>query len=156
MNKKANIVDGFENVMWLIVGAFILIVLSFAVTTIGSSIEDKEGFDTPKLSKFWETLADMPVIMDWAFLLITLVTIGGSLIVYHLVNMEPLMYIVSWILTIILTIVIIVIGNALPILLDSFPTIVNQMLFIPLFIINVHWIALIYFVLALITMHTPK
>jgi hypothetical protein len=156
MNKKANIADGFENLMWLIVGAIMLIIVSFSVVTISTTMETKEGFDNSSVTPFWDTLSNMPVILDWALLLITLITLGGTLILYYRVDMQPFMYVVSWLLTIILIIAIIVIGNALPVFLTAFPAIVAQMLFIPIFIANVHWIALIYFVLALITLHIPK
>lgn len=156
MNKKGSIVDGFENLIWLFTSVLILIAVSFAVVTITENMQDKEGFDTPAIEPFWTTLAQTPVFMDWAVLLVTLVMIGGSMLVYYFVDMQPFMYVLSWLLTIVLTIVIIIIGSSLAIVLNAFPTIVAQMLFIPFLISNFHWIALIYFVLSLITLHIPK
>lgn len=156
MNKKANIADGFENIVWLIAGTITLLVVALAVTNIGTKMSVQDGFDTPTLSPFWETVANTPVFFDWGVLLVTLILIGGSLILYYFVDIEPFMYVVSWILIIVLTIAIIIVGSALPAVLNAFPTIVSQMLFIPFLINNVHWVALIYFVLSLITLHIPK
>lgn len=156
MNKKGSIADGFENIVWLIAGTIILIVVALAVTTVGDKVSVQDGFDTPVLSPFWETVANMPVFFDWGVLLVTLILLGGSLILFYNVDMQPFMYVISWLLIIVLTVAVIIVGSALPPVLSAFPTIVDQMLFIPFLISNVHWIALIYFVLSLITLHIPK
>jgi hypothetical protein len=161
MNKKAQLntikeaIGGFQAMF-----AFILvaIIMSLILVNFYSQAIQEEEFQTDALSPTMLKMQEYPVYMDWGAFVLYAITLLASIALLYLVDAEPLLYLVSWIGLIALSVAIIGAGYALEQFVNSTLTAgaVANMIFIPFYASNAFIFALIYFFACAIALHAPR
>jgi len=158
MNKKGSIFESME----LYVRFFIFIITAVIISLVGFLIyiglSAQTEFQSPLIQAMLVSLLKYPVWFDWGFLFISVCIMGASLFAFYAMDMTLGQYVGSWIYVIVFLFVILVISGAIDLVIsaDAFSGVVSQMTFIPFFVANVQWFALLYIMLSLVAMHSPR
>lgn len=161
MNKKAQLgivketASGFAAMFAFILVAIIISTLLINFNTNATQFEE---FNTTAITPTMNKMLDYPVYVDWGALLLFGFTWLASLFILSRLDEEPILYIVSWVGIIALSIAIIAAGYALEQIVTSslLSDAVSLMFFIPFYASNAFMFALVYFFTCAIALHYPK
>lgn len=161
MNKKAQINtireagEGFKAMFAFIL---VVIIISLILINFNTNASEVEAFQSDELSGTMLKLQEYPVYADWATFILYAVTLLASVALLYLVDSQPILYLVSWIALIALSVALIGAGYALEQFVNSDLTAaaVANMIFIPFYASNAFLFALIYFFACTIALHAPR
>lgn len=161
MNKKAQLNTIREAAQGFVaMFAFILvaIVISLVLINFQQQASTQEAFQTNATAGAMTKMQEYPVFMDWGAFILFGITLVASVWLLYLVDAEPILYLVSWISLIALSVAIIGAGYALEQFVNSPLTVLatQNMIFIPFYAGNAFMFALIYFFSCAIALHVPR
>lgn len=160
-NKKAQlgaIGEVGENMLKLIFVGMILIIVFFIALSIYGAINGSSIITTPEAQAMFDVLDTMPALFDWAFMFLFGGMTIASLVFFSLREFSPIEYIISWLFTIVFSFMIFILGYVGQTFIQSsaFSTVISKITFIPFFMDNSFLFSSLYFVFALLAMHTTK
>lgn len=161
MNKKAQMntiletANGFKVMFGFIL---VVVIVSAVLISFHDNAIQQEEFQTAAITPTMEKLEQYPVFMDWAALLLYGIAFVASMWLLYMVDAQPILYLVSWISMIALSVAIIGAGYALEQIMNTelLADAVANMIFIPFYASNAFLFALVYFFGCAIALHTPR
>lgn len=161
MNKKGQLntiretAEGFVAIF-----AFILvaIVVSLILLNFNTQAGEQEAFQTNATAGVMLKMQEYPVYMDWAAFILYGIALVASVWLLFLADAEPILYVVSWISLIALSVALIGAGYALEQFVNSTmaAAAIENMIFIPFYASNSFMFALIYFFSCAVALHVPR
>ena len=160
MNKKGQniITESVQGITAMFAFILVAIILSMILVGFNDQASAYDEFSTPALSPTMTKMLEYPVYMDLGALVLYGVLWIASVWILSRLEVEPLVYLISWMGIIGLSVVMIGVGYGLDQIVSS--SLLNDatqyMIFIPFYSANAFIFGLLYLFSCAIALHYPK
>lgn len=157
-NKKGQIHVVGEGFLNLILGGMVLLIILFVAVTIYAGLTGSGVFTTPEMQAAIGIMDELPELVDWGFLFFFGGTVLASLVFFALREFSIVEYVFSWLYVFIFSFIIFIAGHVAQLFYvnPAFSSLVSRLTFMSFFIDNNFLFAIIYLLISLLAMHTPR
>lgn len=158
LRKKAQMIEMGDNFLEIISSIVLILVVGATALLLYTNLTGLAVLQNPNVLGALEFLNTYHTYVDWGLLLIFGGLVIGSIIRLTQIEINIVSYGLSWLIMIVFSFFFLIAGYVIQLLAEKsfFSAVLDKMIFLPFFADNSFIFVTLYFIICLITLHSPK